>query len=55
MHGDPKISNLMFARDSDRGLCLIDLDTLGPMPIALELGDALRSWCNPAAEDARAA
>ena len=22
------------------------------MPIALELGDALRSWCNPATEDA---
>jgi Ser/Thr protein kinase RdoA (MazF antagonist) len=52
VHGDPKISNLMFARDGDRGLCLIDLDTLGRMPIALELGDALRSWCNPAAEDA---
>jgi len=52
VHGDPKISNLMFAHDSDRGLCLIDLDTLGRMPIALELGDALRSWCNPAAEDA---
>lgn len=52
VHGDPKISNLMFARDADRGLCLIDLDTLGRMPIALELGDALRSWCNPATEDA---
>jgi hypothetical protein len=22
------------------------------MPVALELGDALRSWCNPATEDA---
>jgi Ser/Thr protein kinase RdoA (MazF antagonist) len=53
VHGDPKISNLMFAHGSDRGLCLIDLDTLARMPIALELGDALRSWCNPATEDAR--
>jgi Ser/Thr protein kinase RdoA (MazF antagonist) len=52
VHGDPKISNLMFARDSDRALCLIDLDTLARMPVALELGDALRSWCNPATEDA---
>lgn len=52
VHGDPKISNLLFAHGEDRGLCLIDLDTLGPMPIALELGDALRSWCNPATEDA---
>src|SRR6185369_15162173 len=52
VHGDPKISNLMFATDSDRALCLIDLDTLSRMPVALELGDALRSWCNPATEDA---
>lgn len=52
VHGDPKISNLLFAHGDGRGLCLIDLDTLGPMPIALELGDALRSWCNPATEDA---
>ena len=52
VHGDPKISNVMFARDGDGALCLIDLDTLARMPIALELGDALRSWCNPRTEDA---
>jgi len=52
VHGDPKISNVMFAAHADRALCLIDLDTLARMPIALELGDALRSWCNPATEDA---
>ena len=52
VHGDPKISNVMFAARSDRALCLIDLDTLARMPVALELGDALRSWCNPATEDA---
>jgi Ser/Thr protein kinase RdoA (MazF antagonist) len=55
VHGDPKISNLVFARDDDRALCLIDLDTLSHMPVALELGDALRSWCNPATEDAASA
>jgi Ser/Thr protein kinase RdoA (MazF antagonist) len=55
VHGDPKISNLMFAHDADRALCLIDLDTLSRMPVALELGDALRSWCNPATEDAASA
>ena len=52
VHGDPKISNLMFSPDGARALCLIDLDTLARMPVALELGDALRSWCNPATEDA---
>jgi Ser/Thr protein kinase RdoA (MazF antagonist) len=52
VHGDPKISNVMFTAGMERGLCLIDLDTLARMPVALELGDALRSWCNPATEDA---
>lgn len=49
-HGDLKISNLLFDRQG-RGLCLVDLDTLGRMPWPHELGDALRSWCNPAGED----
>ncbi|HEX5046267.1 MAG TPA: phosphotransferase [Gammaproteobacteria bacterium] len=52
VHGDPKISNVMFAHGGERALCLIDLDTLARMPVALELGDAVRSWCNPAPEDA---
>ena len=52
VHGDPKISNVMFDALGRSALCLIDLDTLARMPVALELGDALRSWCNPATEDA---
>jgi hypothetical protein len=35
-------------------LCLVDLDTLAHMPIAMELGDAFRSWCNPSGEDLQA-
>lgn len=50
-HGDLKISNLHFDADG-RGLCLLDLDTMGYLPLDLELGDAWRSWCNPASEDA---
>ncbi|MEL7060355.1 MAG: aminoglycoside phosphotransferase family protein [Acidobacteriota bacterium] len=50
-HGDPKISNLRFAADG-RGVCLVDLDTLGDLPLAVEMGDAWRSWCNPVGEDA---
>ena len=50
-HGDLKISNLRFATASEQAIGLIDLDTLGPMPIACEMGDAWRSWCNPAGED----
>lgn len=55
VHGDPKISNLLFDASGREALALIDLDTIARMPLALELGDALRSWCNPRGEDAREA
>ncbi len=52
VHGDPKVSNLIFSSES-KAHCLVDLDTLARMPLALELGDAFRSWCNPEGEDAQ--
>lgn len=51
VHGDPKISNLLFDANGVEALCLVDLDTLAHMALPLELGDALRSWCNPRRED----
>jgi Ser/Thr protein kinase RdoA (MazF antagonist) len=49
-HGDLKFNNILFAGTdgaaAGQPLCLIDLDTLGPMALAFELGDAWRSWCN---------
>ena len=55
VHGDPKLSNVLFVGedgpDAERAVCWIDLDTVGPMPLALELGDAWRSWCNQKGED----
>jgi len=51
-HGDLKISNLLFATAPVRGVCLVDLDTIGRSTMAFELGDAMRSWCNPHGEDA---
>lgn len=54
-HGDLKISNLLFSpSESHQAIALVDLDTIGRMPLAHELGDALRSWCNPRGEDADA-
>jgi Ser/Thr protein kinase RdoA (MazF antagonist) len=56
VHGDPKLSNIMFHLGlPPRARCMLDLDTLGRGYLAYELGDALRSWCNPAGEDTRAA
>jgi Ser/Thr protein kinase RdoA (MazF antagonist) len=49
-HGDLKISNLRFDAGG-HGVCLLDLDTLSSLPLDVELGDALRSWCNPKGED----
>lgn len=55
VHGDPKISNLIFDENLSEGKALLDLDTLAYMTIPVELGDAFRSWCNPAGEDESAA
>ena len=51
VHGDPKISNVVFDDADGKAICMIDLDTLTRMPLPLELGDAFRSWCNQAGED----
>ncbi len=48
-HGDLKISNLRF--DGVRAVGILDLDTLGRVCLGCEMGDAWRSWCNPAGED----
>jgi Ser/Thr protein kinase RdoA (MazF antagonist) len=54
-HGDLKFNNLLFAgtgpRDQVTGAGIIDLDTVGRMPLHRELGDAWRSWCNRGGED----
>ncbi|KAA6187737.1 phosphotransferase [Thiohalocapsa marina] len=52
VHGDPKLDNLLFAPDTDRVLCLIDLDTVQPGLLHHDLGDCLRSCCNRAGEQA---
>lgn len=51
IHGDLKISNVRFDREGKQAIALIDLDTLARHKIVIDLGDAIRSWCNPAEED----
>ena len=51
VHGDPKVNNILFEAGGNRAICLVDLDTISQMPLPLELGDAMRSWCNPSGED----
>ncbi|HEY0705367.1 MAG TPA: phosphotransferase [Polyangia bacterium] len=49
-HGDLKFNNILFAGPTgaaaEQPICLIDLDTIAPMSLAFEVGDAWRSWCN---------
>ena len=53
IHGDLKATNIRF--NGSKAVALIDLDTMGVSTLDVELGDALRSWCNTASEDARVA
>lgn len=49
-HNDTKISNALFNK-KDKGLCLIDTDTVMPGIVPYDFGDAIRTICNTAAED----
>lgn len=50
IHGDPKAANFLFAVDADRAVGLIDFDTVKPGLLLYDLGDCLRSCCNPLGE-----
>lgn len=57
IHGDPKISNILFSRSPNGGpkqvkaTAMIDLDTCVRSSILVELGDAFRSWCGKQEDD----
>lgn len=53
IHGDPKIDNIMIDDDIGMGISIIDLDTVKPGLIHYDFGDALRSLCNKAGENAK--
>lgn len=50
-HNDTKISNFLFNESDGSLLCAIDLDTLMSSTLLNDVGDALRSYTNTAAED----
>ena len=49
-HNDTKLSNALFTEDF-KGLCVIDTDTVMPGIVHYDFGDAIRTFCNTAAED----
>ncbi len=50
VHNDTKLSNLLFD-GQQRGLCVVDYDTLMPGYIPLDFGDAIRSLASTTVED----
>lgn len=51
IHGDPKINNICIDTATDRAISIIDLDTVKPGLIHYDIGDCLRSGCNPLGEE----
>ncbi|ERN41135.1 putative homoserine kinase type II [Rubidibacter lacunae KORDI 51-2] len=51
MHGDPKANNILTDAVTGRAVSVIDLDTVKPGLIHYDIGDCLRSGCNPLGEE----
>jgi Ser/Thr protein kinase RdoA (MazF antagonist) len=43
MHHDAKLGNVLLLKETEKGVCVIDLDTLMPGKIYSDLGDLIRS------------
>ena len=50
-HNDTKINNVLFDKDTEEGVCVIDLDTVMPGSLLYDFGDALRAGATTGAED----
>jgi hypothetical protein len=51
-HHDTKISNVLFD-NNDKGLCVIDLDTVMPGYYISDVGDMMRTYLSPVTEEER--
>lgn len=51
IHGDPKMNNIMIDPATRRAVSVIDLDTVKPGLVQYDIGDCLRSCCNPLGEE----
>lgn len=51
IHGDPKVNNIMIDDATGRAVSVIDLDTVKPGLVHYDIGDCLRSCCNPLGEE----
>ena len=54
VHGDPKVNNVMLDSATGKAVALVDLDTVKPGLVHYDIGDCLRSGCNPLGEETEA-
>jgi Ser/Thr protein kinase RdoA (MazF antagonist) len=50
-HNDTKLNNVLFDKETKKGLCVVDLDTVMPGSALYDFGDSIRFGANTAAED----
>jgi hypothetical protein len=50
-HNDTKLNNVLFDKETNRPICILDLDTVMPGSILYDFGDALRIIGSSAVED----
>ncbi|UCE82629.1 MAG: aminoglycoside phosphotransferase family protein [Deltaproteobacteria bacterium] len=51
IHGDPKVNNVMIDNGTGEAISIVDLDTVKPGLVHYDIGDCLRSSCNPLGEE----
>ena len=51
IHGDPKVNNVMMDITTGQAVSIVDLDTVKPGLVHYDIGDCLRSGCNPMGEE----
>jgi len=51
IHGDPKVNNVMIDNVTRLAVSVVDLDTVQPGLLHYDIGDMLRSGCNPIGEE----
>ncbi len=50
-HNDTKLNNVLIDKETGKGLCVVDLDTVMPGLAAFDFGDAIRFGANTAVEN----
>ena len=51
VHNDTKVNNVLLDKQTNKGLCVVDLDTVMPGYLCYDFGDLVRTSVSPVGED----